>query len=648
MEQESSKTEQDACKAVESPQARIYVLARWWGRIRGRLVKKSTSPSRPAKPYRSYRNELRRVFVIYGLTPVFLLAAVAYALLVFWGYHLIETRTAYTARRVAETLNAELAAYETGLNALVQRPDLPAVLRDALGETTGDTVVSRVALYEALYAVPAKRMVKSTFHVFGAQGQPLMSDTHTFPAYAVASPGPAHRGWGVFRRMAENPDRVVHALAHSVTPLRGASVLSMGRAVRDSGQPEETGGTANAGGNGKNVLGFILFDLLQDDLAAMLHRPEGGEVVVTDQFNNVLVSTNRDFIDQFGKLDSPFRLPDAYVERGEEAWFVAEASTAFGPFVVHGIAASRYFRDIVFNGAVFLTLVFALSIWLMLVWSRRIAVRKARAVESLAEVIEAGNPAEPDLIAPEISGEFLVILHAYNRMLEDLSELNKRHQEELRRAMRAEVKQLASQFNPHFLYNTLETVRCMIRLDPVAANAVIIKFSTLLRYSLDSRTSQVRLDDDLTHIRNYLDILKYRFGTKFDYELETDHNACGCLVPKLILQPLVENAVVHGFGDRESLRVTLCATVEANDPYAHNGAPLLVITISDNGQGVDEATLHRLRAMLREPENITNFIGLYNAHRRIVIHHGPEYGMRLQRTTGKGLCIRLEMPAVYA
>lgn len=574
------------------------------------------------KPYRPYRDELRRVFVIYALTPVILLAMVTYALLVFWGYRMIESRTRDNARNIAAQMGAELAVYTAGLKDLARHTRLSEILSDT---PPVEDPRLRVELYNRLYSIPAKSQVKSTFSVFGPQGQPIMSDTHTLPAYA-ANITTQDFGWGVFGRMNQQPDRVAGVVTRSHTPLRGVSVLSLGHAVRG---PEG------------DIRGYVLFDLLEEDLAALLHRPEVGEVVVTDLFHNVLVSTSRDFIDEFGKLRKAFRTGDSYVPREGETSFVGKAQADLGDEVgalyVYSISASSYFQTIALNGALFLGVVFAVIIALILIWSRHIAVRKARAVEALAEVIESGGSlAIPDEEHDAENNEFRGILHAYRGMLADIQRLMAQNEEELQRAMRAEVKHLEAQFNPHLIYNTLETVRCMIKLDPAGAGTVILKLSGLLRHSIDNRVSEVRLDSDVTHIRNYLDILKYRFGSRFDYTLETDPRAEACLVPKLIVQPLMENAVEHGFGNREQLRVTFTATVR--DSVLH-------ITICDNGEGVNESRLAELRAMLREPTNSTNFIGLYNAHRRITLLHGQAFGLDIDSKEGQGTVVRVTMPA---
>jgi two-component sensor histidine kinase len=123
----------------------------------------------------------------------------------------------------------------------------------------------------------------------------------------------------------------------------------------------------------------------------------------------------------------------------------------------------------------------------------------------------------------------------------------------------ARLKALQTQTNPHFLFNTLNSIASLISIDPTKAETTVEKLAGLFRYALDSDgSSTVRLKEELQVVEDYLAIEKVRFGSRMEYSLDTDHQLLDCRVPPLILQPLVENAVKHGVSQREeSCRVTI-------------------------------------------------------------------------------------------
>jgi len=209
------------------------------------------------------------------------------------------------------------------------------------------------------------------------------------------------------------------------------------------------------------------------------------------------------------------------------------------------------------------------------------------------------------------------------------------HVEEARQKAAAEVRQLESQFNPHFLFNTLETIKYMISLDPKAALKMITSLSALLRYSIGNHRAAVPLSEDLSYTQNYLLIQKYRFGERFEYDVALDPETANCLVPKLVIQPFIENALKYGFGARTKLTVRIRASLLDGS---------LVVVIYDDGPGMDPKQLDEIRRMLEGEHNETEHIGLYNVHRRIRLMYGEPYGLVVQSEPDAGTVIRIVMP----
>lgn len=203
-----------------------------------------------------------------------------------------------------------------------------------------------------------------------------------------------------------------------------------------------------------------------------------------------------------------------------------------------------------------------------------------------------------------------------------------------------EFKMLASQINPHFLYNTLETIRmnAFAAGDREVANAIKL-LGKSLRYVLENTgTASTTLQKEMDYIENYIKIQKFRFGSRIDYQLIVDNDIClkDYQILPLLLQPIVENAILHGLEEKENGGlVTVHIYLDQN----------LHIDISDNGCGMKLEQVRKLRNSIsvRNPE-IKASIGLYNINQRIKLCYGSRYGMSISSVLGKGTTISLVIP----
>ena len=196
-------------------------------------------------------------------------------------------------------------------------------------------------------------------------------------------------------------------------------------------------------------------------------------------------------------------------------------------------------------------------------------------------------------------------------------------------------KQLESQFNPHFLYNTLENIRYMCKMEPHAAERMVFSLSNLLRYSLDTGRAQVPLREDLDHLKNYLSILELRFGNRFSCRIQVEPETLECIIPRLVLQPMIENAVKYGFGKRPELEVELKA-------YIHEEK--LIMICRDNGVGMSLTKLSELQDVLDQEQEPGSHSGLYNIHRRIGLLYGVPYGVKIRSAEGLGTTLVVVLP----
>lgn len=207
-----------------------------------------------------------------------------------------------------------------------------------------------------------------------------------------------------------------------------------------------------------------------------------------------------------------------------------------------------------------------------------------------------------------------------------------------------EYKMLASQINPHYLYNTLETIRMksLTSGNREVADSIKILGKTLHYVLENTGTSSTTLQKEIEHVENYLSIQKLRFGNRINYriEIEEDVNPAEYSILPLLLQPVVENAVVHGLENlNEDGQIYIGIFLTDKE--------MLRISVCDNGGGMTPETLEELQRKLDTPElNPRSSIGLYNINQRIRLCYGQEYGMKLESEYGTGTRVILYIPAI--
>ena len=221
-----------------------------------------------------------------------------------------------------------------------------------------------------------------------------------------------------------------------------------------------------------------------------------------------------------------------------------------------------------------------------------------------------------------------------------------------------ELTALQSQINPHFLYNTLESIRGQALLDENHEIAEMVEaLSAFFRYSISGKDSFVTLRDELNNIKNYILIQRYRFNNRFSLEViidDEDEVAYEYLIPRLIIQPVVENAIFHGLEEMpQDGKVSIEIIVTEQN---------LIITVSDNGKGMEVDKLEELNRRIHAkdielvaenhngvagPAKKDTGIALPNIHRRISLLFGEEYGVNVYSTPGQGTDVEITVPANY-
>jgi two-component system LytT family sensor kinase len=198
--------------------------------------------------------------------------------------------------------------------------------------------------------------------------------------------------------------------------------------------------------------------------------------------------------------------------------------------------------------------------------------------------------------------------------------------------LKARMDALASQINPHFLFNTLNTVSALIRFDPDMARIVVLKLSNIMRRLLHKHETFVPLREEIEFIDDYLDIEVARFGRdNLEIVKQIDDQTLEAFVPSMLLQPIVENCLKHGLAPKlEGGRIQL--RTAARDGW-------LTIEIEDNGAGISEEKM---------PHVYVEGIGLSNVRERLRVLYGNDFHLQIQSRMGQGTLIRIEVPELVS
>ncbi|UVI29378.1 sensor histidine kinase [Paenibacillus spongiae] len=558
------------------------------------------------KSFRRYRDGIRKTFIIYALIPVIIITLTSYILSFSSLYNTIVSQNDKDNVQIAETIGSLVESYQNQANRLSKDERMLAYLKLKHSSST---------LYESLYNFVNDMELKGNFFVFDDKLKPLIQSSNYIPEYAQ---GEHSIMWGPIRRMQDMPDKVI--LARQPALHADSPSLTVGKAIVIEGQ----------------VAGFITFDFSKRDLVKLLGTNFSTSVVITDHFGYVIACTNELLINELGKIDVNFRDRSGVVKSNHDRQYVTTTEILDGEIHIYTLTSVGYFKSMLILTGLLLSLLFGMLAFTTYVSARKIAASKTKVIDDIVRAIENVQTGNLETrLRVNTNDEFQVFAEAYNQMLSDIKNLIEANKEKARQNVLSEIKQLESQFNPHFLFNTLETIRYTVKLDPSSANKMIVVLSSLLRYSIDNANMEVSLAEDVVYTKNYLFIQKYRFGNKFDYRIHVDEAVLDCTVPKLILQPIIENAIKHGFANRQSLTVQIKA-----DIFGEN----LVVVIDDDGEGMEPIVLQNIRQILERNHNDSPHVGLYNVHRRVQLIYGEEYGVDLSSEHHGGTVVKITLP----
>ncbi len=559
---------------------------------------------------RHFRDEIRKALIFYTIIPVAVVVLAFFTFFVFYANSSILKVNQENNRLVGLELEEMISSYGDELMNIGSTYSLDGL--------NGNPSRVRQLQKEATRFVDSMHS-QADFYILDSDFNVCASTVDGRPGFM---PPQAGINWGIVRRMTSRPGEVVYEFSSESTKRENQKALMVGAQL--------------ASGEGEPF--YLIFMVPARYLVEnTCNRPV--QVVVTNRYNDVCTSSTNSFTMAFGAARPEIRQDKSFLSLNDE-WYYRYADTILdGEITVYTFTPVKSALTLFAVDISIFLLVILLIANISVFGAARVARIKTAAVDQIIhafEKVKEGNLDTPlDISADD---ELSVIGDSYNLMLESLKDLIERNNQIARETVYSEIRQLESQFNPHFLFNTLETIKFTVKLEPDIASRMIVALSAILRYSINSQITDVTLGEDLAYIESYLTIQKYRFQDSLFTDIQVGDKAVDCVVPKLIFQPVIENAIKYGFGEKEILTIRIHAHV----------TDCLHIRVEDDGDGMTAERVEELRALLREkPGKGRGHFGLYNIDRRIKLMYGDGYGLDIDSKPEVGTTVYMRLPARY-
>lgn len=400
------------------------------------------------------------------------------------------------------------------------------------------------------------------------------------------------------------------------------------------------------GSNNKD--GVILVDLnfnLIEDMVSRISLGERGYIFIVNEAGNYVYHPKQDLIySGIGKESvEEIMTQNTGVLResvnGENIDYIITKSDyskwyLIGKMYVDDINIHRETLFNYFTSMVFIALIIAVILSILL--SRSIL----SPVNHLLSGISTFQSGDLDVqVKVEADNELGILTSSFNRMTKRIKNLIEENRQSERNKRKSELDALQAQINPHFLYNTLDSI---VWMGEAGKNSEVVRMTSslakLFRISINKGKEYITLAQEIEHVESYLIIQQMRYGDKLNYKIEMDPALKKIRIVKILLQPIVENAIYHGIKQLPGDGMIEIRVNREDDK--------LIIEIEDNGMGMSEETIQKLLGGEINPEAKGSGVGVYNVDQRIKLYYGDDYGLSIDSEVFEGTTITLTLPIV--
>ncbi|MDQ0061890.1 cache domain-containing sensor histidine kinase [Paenibacillus harenae] len=350
---------------------------------------------------------------------------------------------------------------------------------------------------------------------------------------------------------------------------------------------------------------------------------------IVDEADNIIFNANTSLI---GKKFSETVRPDKRDHIIVESVFDRQRWTTYLYMPMSELSAEG---DILRQNIYLLAILMLLFLVIISIYLSSVITRPIKKLMSNILLVEKGQFEHVEDIHSR--DEIGLLSTRFNRMSRELKGLVSQIQQEEMKKAAAEIRALQSQINPHFLYNTLGSVKWIASMQQ--ADTIVVMTEALiamLRYAARAEGAMVAVREELDNLRNYMTIQQVRYYNRIRMDIFADETLLEQRMPKLILQPIVENAIFHGLAEKEEDGIVTIRIARGENGF--------IIDVHDNGEGMDEETLRLIKASLAGEADNGESIGLHNVQRRIQLHYGNRYGIECNSAKGAGTTFRIGLP----
>ncbi|MEK3732369.1 sensor histidine kinase [Paenibacillus sp. FSL M8-0334] len=413
---------------------------------------------------------------------------------------------------------------------------------------------------------------------------------------------------------------------------RGEQVVSVGRAILDPYTKQD--------------LGFILFNISADRLKTLWSETAFSEQTrfyLIDEDQRIIHSAQPEEIGQHvaDVLGSDAEVHDddsGAVTRVSRDVYTISSSSALTGWKAVTVVPKKDLFSMVYLMVSVLALILILLLVLLIFTSVRIARTIMKPLSVLNHKMKLVSQGQLDVsFDTGLQGEIGDISRTVDQMLQEIRGLISRIYVEEEEKRRLEMNALQSQIRPHFIYNTLNVIRWLARMQGAAGiEEALQAFSSVIKFTAKKEGHVVTVAEEVEFLQNYTKILDFRYFNKFDVTYNIDPAVTEYRTLKFLLQPLVENAVFHGFEGIDYKGLLMVSI------YEEDGA--LIMKVEDNGRGFPEQG--QLEKPAAGPSDGFNSIGLTNIRNRIRLHFGPEYDLHIDRRAQGGTVVTIRVPII--
>ncbi len=353
-------------------------------------------------------------------------------------------------------------------------------------------------------------------------------------------------------------------------------------------------------------------------------------------YNEVIASNNKVVIGKVNKFIDGFDNASIY-RLDDKAYYYSKINIEDSIFTIVSLSEKSNLDKLFSYYILFLAILGILLYILENIIAGKVAEENTKAINILndyMEDIKKGIITEHN-IEEDVYEEFNNLLTSYNEMVISLNDLIEKNKDMALLNKESELRFLEQQFNPHFIFNVLENIKYTISIDPDEAKRMLVNLSKILRYSIRNQGEFYPIEEDIVYIKAYLELQKQRYKDRLNYEIEISDNLENIYIPKLLIQPLIENAINYTYKYMEELEIRI-KIVNFNQES-------ILIIVEDDGIGIEADRLKEINTNFERSKNKMG-IGLYNINKRLKLIYNDNYTLNIYSKYEEGTLVEIIIP----